>query len=214
MKYFLHSAFWKVRWTTMIELLAVLAIMGMGIAALLETIGWGIYFSKDTENNIKAINIAREGIEGITNIRDTNWMRFSSDRQNCWRTRDYNWLCINDSSFWGLLTTWTYTLFPRNGAWYLSGVVDPGYSVNWAGYSSVFKVWLDSTGFWTQTGVVTSQTCSSQTQTGCLTPFTREINITLVGTGTMKIKSIVRWQGKRSRNVTIESVLTNWKSNF
>ena len=44
----------------MIELMAVLAIMGMGIAGLLETIGSGIYFAKDTEDNIKAINLARE----------------------------------------------------------------------------------------------------------------------------------------------------------
>lgn len=47
----------------MIELMAVLAIMGMGIAAMLATIGSGIDYAKDTEDNIKAINLAREGIE-------------------------------------------------------------------------------------------------------------------------------------------------------
>jgi prepilin-type N-terminal cleavage/methylation domain-containing protein len=45
---------------TMIELMAVLAIMGLGIGALLQTIVSGIEFARDTENNIKAINIARE----------------------------------------------------------------------------------------------------------------------------------------------------------
>lgn len=47
----------------MVELMAVLAIMGMGIAAMLSTIGSGIDYAHDTENNIKAINLAREGIE-------------------------------------------------------------------------------------------------------------------------------------------------------
>jgi type II secretory pathway pseudopilin PulG len=47
----------------MIELMAVLAIMGLGIAALLQTLVGGLYYARDTENNIKAINLAREGIE-------------------------------------------------------------------------------------------------------------------------------------------------------
>jgi len=208
------QSLWKHRWATMIELMGVLAIMGLGIAALLDTIGWGIYFAKDTENNIKAINLAREWIEWMTNIRDTNWMRFSSDRWNCWKTKDYNGLCINDTSFAWIIGDWSYILYIRNGAWYLSGISTTPYTTNWTAYSKAFKVSLDDTGFWTQTGITTTTLCNSQTQTGCLSPFTREITVKLVGTGTINIQSIVRWQGKRMRNVTLETVLTNWKSNF
>lgn len=82
----------------MVELMAVLAIMGLGIAALLQTIVSGLYYAKDTENNIKAINIAREGIEGMINIRDTNWLRFSSDKANCWRVDAYVATCIGNTA--------------------------------------------------------------------------------------------------------------------
>ena len=48
---------------TMIELMAMLAILGLGISAMFAVVTSGIYFAKDTEDNIKAINLAREGIE-------------------------------------------------------------------------------------------------------------------------------------------------------
>ena len=201
--------------STMVELMAVLAIIGMWVAALLETIWSGMYFAKDVENNIKAINLAREGIEGMTNIRDTNWLRFSSDRRNCWRTKDYQWGCINSPTFSWLIGSGSYTIYPKNGAWYLSGITSPpSYTSNWASYANIFKVGLDSGGFWTQTGVVASPKCSSDVNVGCLTIFTREININVTGTGMMNVQSIVRWQGKRDRSVILETVLTNWKSNF
>lgn len=202
------------KWATLVEIMWMLAIVWLGIAALLQTIGSGIYFAKDTENNIKAINIAREGIEWVTNLRDTNWLRFSSDRINCWRVNSYDWWCINTPSFTNLIQSGSYILYSKNGAWYLSGTTAINYITNWAGYTSAFKVWIDDTGFWTQTGVVTSQTCSSQTQTGCLTIFNREIIINVTSTGSMNVQSIVRWKDRRDRNVTLDTILTNWKSNF
>ncbi len=200
--------------STMIELMAVLAIMGMGIAWLLETIWSGIYFAKDTENNIKAINLAREWIEWVINIRDTNWLRFSGDRVNCWRTKDYNGWCINDSSFVWLIASGSYTIFTRNGAWVLSGATQIDPTANWNGYANMYMVGLDSGGFFTQTGVTTTQWCSNQTQTGCLTVFAREISLTVIGTGTMNVKSIIRWQERRPMSVILDTTLTNWKSNF
>ena len=159
---FIHILLRRLQGSTMIELMAVLAIMGMGIAGLLETIGSGIYFAKDTENNIKAINLAREWIEGVINIRDTDWLRFSGDRVNCWRTKDYNWACINDPSFIWLINSGSYTLYTKNGAWLLSGATQINPVSNWSGYKSMYQVGLDSGGFFTQTGVLTLQTCSNQ----------------------------------------------------
>lgn len=205
----------KIQWATMVELLVVLAIMGMGVAGLLETIGSGIYFAKDTENNIKAINLAREWIEGVINIRDTNWLRFSGDRQNCWRTLDYNGGCINNPSFAWLINSGSYTLITRNGTWNLSGAIETLHQWgNWNTYKDRYKVWLDDRGFYTQTGINMSQACVGWTQTGCLTLFTREIRLVVVWTGTMNVQSIVRWYERRERSVILDTVLTNWKSNF
>ena len=47
----------------MLELIAMMAIMGLGIASMLGVIQSGTYFAKDTEDTIRAINLAREGIE-------------------------------------------------------------------------------------------------------------------------------------------------------
>ncbi len=210
-------------WATMIELIAVMAIMGLGIGALLQTLGWGIYYAKNTEDNIKAINIAREWIEWMINIRDTNWLRFSSDKTNCWKTKDYAVSCIGTPTFpdWTAITpwnisSWSYTLFPRNGVWFLSGVSSViDFSTNWAGYKDAFKIWFDSEWFYTQTGV-SSTPCSSYTQTGCLTIFAREIVVGVppTDTWTLNISSIVRWYDKRPQSVILNSTITNWKSNF
>ena len=203
---------------TMIELMAVLSIMGLGIAALLQTIGGWVYYARDTENNIKAINIAREGIEGMINIRDTNWLRFSSDKTNCWKVKDYQSSCIWNPALlpypadpW-IIWSWSYTIFIRNGVWILSGATS-GLPTISSGYKSLYKVWLDSGGFYTQTGVSTT-TCSNALQANCLTIFTREIQIGYTQTGVIQVLSTVNWLDRRPQNVTLGTTLTNWKSNF
>lgn len=35
-------------------------------------------------DRVIATNIAREGIEAVRNIRDTNWLKFSNNRRTCW----------------------------------------------------------------------------------------------------------------------------------
>jgi hypothetical protein len=201
--------------------MVVLAILGLGITALLETISWGIWYARDTENNIKAINIAREGIEGMTNIRDTNWLRFSSDKVNCWKVKDYSSACIGTAlpsytipSIPAHIWPQSYTIFTTNGIWFLSWATTI-LPTSWTTYKNQYQVGLDSEGFYSQTGV-SSVTCSSVLQSSCKTIFTREINIANVwtSTGAIVAKSIVRWYDKRPQSVILETTLTNWKSNF
>lgn len=198
--------------------MVVLAILGLGITALLQTIGWGIDYARDTENNIKAINIAREGIEAMTNIRDTNWLRFSSDKTNCWKVKDYQSTCIGYN--WPLWIIWvgSYTIYSSNGAWFLSGAstIDP--LTSWTSYRSAYQVWLDPLWFYTQTWVVSGVWCSSSVQKNCKTIFTREIKISIpppgTQTGILIVQSSTRWLDKRPQKVTLETTLTNWRSNF
>ncbi|NJP03859.1 hypothetical protein HC823_01100, partial [Candidatus Gracilibacteria bacterium] len=42
----------------------------------------------NVKNRIIALNIAREGIEAVRSIRDTNWLKYSGDRRN-------KWLCLD-----------------------------------------------------------------------------------------------------------------------
>jgi hypothetical protein len=54
--------------------------------------------SESTSHRIEAIQIAREGIEAVMNIRDTNALLFQADLENCWNVSGYNGNCIADVS--------------------------------------------------------------------------------------------------------------------
>ncbi len=201
------------KWATMIELMAMMAIVALWVWWMLWVIGSGVDFAKNTEDTIKAINLAREWIEWVISWRNTNWLRFSSDKTNCWRVLDYNSTCI-----WGTLTvvasTWSYILYAANWAWYLTGITTPAYTADWNSYRNGYKTWIDSTWFYTQTWTAPTTMCSSLGQTGCLTPFNREIIVGEINTWTLSITSIVRWQWKRNREVTLTTNITNWKAKF
>ncbi len=48
---------------SLIEIMAMIAVLGLAVTAMFSTVIGGIYFARDSENRIKAINLAREGIE-------------------------------------------------------------------------------------------------------------------------------------------------------
>jgi Tfp pilus assembly protein PilV len=48
---------------SLIEIMAMIAVLGLAVTAMFSTVIGGIYFAHDSENRIKAINLAREGIE-------------------------------------------------------------------------------------------------------------------------------------------------------
>ena len=197
--------------SSLIEIMAMMAVLWIAVAAMFSTVIGGIYFAKDSENKIKAINLAREGIEGITNLRNTNWLRFSSDQINCWRIEGYQSNCIWNNTFavnnsvWTGWTTTSYVLENKNGAWYLTG------TTSWSG------LWVDNNGFYYSSGITSWDIrCNFEITTNCRSPFTRVIRIFIPSwnTGSMSIKSTVDWFERRPQNVTVETTLTNWKSKF
>lgn len=59
-------------------------------------IGMSLRNMNSSKNRIIAINIAREEIEAMRNIRDTNWLKFSTLRRECWNNfpaQDYLATC-------------------------------------------------------------------------------------------------------------------------
>ena len=69
---------------TLIEVIAALTSLVLaGIAAmtLIISVMTSTAISKEY---LIAQNLAREGIEGVTNIRDTNWLLFPSEKTDCW----------------------------------------------------------------------------------------------------------------------------------
>ena len=69
---------------SILETIIALGILAIGITLASTIIGSSLRNINLSKNQIIAINIAREGIEAMRNIRDTNWLKFSNKRRICW----------------------------------------------------------------------------------------------------------------------------------
>jgi len=163
-------------------------------------------------NKIQAIQIAREWIEAFTNIRDTNWLMFSSDYKNCWSTLNYNTNCIwaTDKSH-NIEENVKYKIYRNSeNRWELwtDG------TITWTSYSDTdyrdyYKIWFDNNWLYTQSGTISE-----------LKPiFIREISINYLDWITdqqkLSVKSSVSWSDSSSNqlhNIELDSTLTNWKN--
>lgn len=187
---------------SIIEVVIVIVILTIWIVWTYEIINSGQKLATTTENRIKAVNIAREWIEAVTNIRDTNWIKFSSDYPKCWNVADYNNSCIWASS----VSTLTWGILYQNGAlWYLT-------------WSTNNKVYLDDKGMLYQTWTINipfdSKLCTNLFNKSCRTPFSRDIQIFFPNNETMKINSIVEWIDNSKQwkhTINLETTLKNWK---
>lgn len=74
--------------TILMEVVISLFIIGMGIAGASALISSAIHANSLNKNRIIALNLAREGIEAVRNMRDTNWMTWSSNIRQCWNFWD------------------------------------------------------------------------------------------------------------------------------
>ncbi len=60
---------------TLIETLVAAFILTMGISAALGLAQYSLHATSDIKQRIIAIGLAREGLEAVKNIRDTNWLQ-------------------------------------------------------------------------------------------------------------------------------------------
>ena len=85
---------------TLVEVIIVLVILSTGIITAVEVIRYGLNFMGKTRKKVIAINLAREWMEGMYNIRDTNFKRWAGVRDKCWLKanplEDDDWNCTND----------------------------------------------------------------------------------------------------------------------
>jgi hypothetical protein len=101
----------------------VLVVITTGVVGTYQLLHGGVKLASTTESRIQAINLAREGIEAIENIRNTNWIKFSSDLENCFAVADYSSTCVGDTvgAAPKLATGVPRILTNQDGMWYLSG---------------------------------------------------------------------------------------------
>ncbi len=81
----------KNRGESLVEVLVALGIIASVLVSSFALLNRGISANTSIKNKIIAINIAREGVEGVRNIRDTNWLKYSGNLRN-------KWLCLDEIS--------------------------------------------------------------------------------------------------------------------
>lgn len=69
---------------TLIEVIIALFVLVIGSGAATVLIVSALQANTFSKDSLVGLNLAVEGIEAIRNIRDTNWVKFSYDKENCW----------------------------------------------------------------------------------------------------------------------------------
>ena len=203
--------------TSIIEAIIMILIITIWIVGLFNIYNSSIKVANSTKNKIQAIEIAREWIEAMENIRNTNWQILWADKDNCWNTFNYNNNCIWNNSTTYDISPWMYKIYNQNWRWKLLKASSSLTTKNYKdpNYRNFFRVKLDSNWFYTQSW-----------WTNFKPIFTREINISYPedtnsdwtqnsNDEKMNIHSIVMWTdwfwSWSAHIVDLEWMLTNWK---
>jgi len=209
----------KYNWNSVIEVVVVIVIITIWLVGAYWILNSWSKLALTTENRIKAINIAREWIEGIQNIRDTNWIKFSSDYTNCWNVKDYDATCIWDISTTKQISSGSYTISQNWALWYVNKISDTPAIWSFSWIIKDYPIFLDDNWFSTQTWTYTKK-CNYNTSTWCVSIFSREILIDYPDTWAitdkkMRVTSKVKWIDWSKTwipyEISLDTVLTNWK---
>jgi type II secretory pathway pseudopilin PulG len=209
--------------TSIIEAMVVLLIIVTGITGVYSLLDSSSKLADATGKRIEAIQIARDGLEAFTTIRNTNWMRFAADYENCWNVENYNIQCVwasNSSHTFGLSSTEGYIIYKNSDDSFMLAKKDnSGWDYQDTDYRDNFAIQKDSAWLYTQSwgtlyGVNT-------------TPFyTREIQIDYLNAAgasqwsassnhpMMKVTAKVQWidSAKKTPQVLeVSTVLSNWE---
>lgn len=100
----------------LIEVTASIAIIAMGISAIISLVIMSIASSKENNNRMIAMNLSREGIEVARNKRDSNWLEIDSGVGGAawdnllYNNKDYTVIINFDESD----NTWEFQFQPDN----------------------------------------------------------------------------------------------------
>lgn len=194
--------------TSIVEAMIAMMIITLWVTGMYNIYSTSIKLSDSTANKIQAIQIAREGIEAVTNIRDTNWLLFSSDYENCWMVLNYNNTCIGDSgNSKDIAHNGSYLIYQWNdNRWYLSGATTWTYQAS-ADYKKNNRIYLDNNWFYTHSGTTEIKPL-----------FTRVLHFQYANNNSndpkVEVKSTVYWADSSSskpHKVELKTTLTNYK---
>jgi len=210
--FFYFSMKHSLKATSIIEAMIVLLIVVSWITGVYTILNSSQKLAISTWNRIEAIQIARDWLEAFTNIRDTNWILYSADYENCWNTYNYDATCIwssgtsTDTVLWASQGFWIYKNSNNQFElikhwWIMAWYSDSTYRTN-------FRVQKDSNWFYTQSWSVDFNPI-----------YTREIQISYPDgdsdTDRIEVTALVLWSDSSSsapQKVEMSTMLTNWKA--
>lgn len=220
--------------TSIVEAIIVLLIVVSGITWIYTLLTSSQKLAASTWNRIEAIQIARDGLEAFTNIRDTNWILYSADNENCWNTINYNNTCIWNSTDKTIRIRWAnvgatgnkrrYLIYKNTSQqWVLNEATNSPAWFNYknstvgSDYREVFRVGKDWNWFYSQWPWIVED----------FTPtYTRSISLDYIDTDAnwvdeitiddkIIVTTLVEWIDSSSsspQKVEMSTVLTNWKA--
>lgn len=195
--------------TSIAEAIIVLLIVVLWLTWVYNIFSQSVKLTDSVENKIQAIQIAREWLEAVTNIRDTNWLLFSSNTQSCWNTLNYNTSCLT----WTPVSIWNNVSYrvQRNGdnRWILTEWTNSWYSNTT--YRNFYRIYTDTNWLYTHWSWWNLKHI-----------YTREIRTSYVNpwdwsSNWLRVRSIVRWIDSSWRDawviheIILETILTNHK---
>jgi type II secretory pathway pseudopilin PulG len=78
----------KARGETIVEVLIATVLLVSVLASAFVALTRATQTNINVQNRVVAINLARESMESVRNIRDTNWLKYSGNRRE-------KWLCLD-----------------------------------------------------------------------------------------------------------------------
>ena len=120
------------RWFTLVEVLFVCSIFAIMVVWIILAINRSYVFMNNTRLQVRATNFAREWVEMMFNLRDTNWRKYS------WKKDEYR--LVRDVRWWSLLLEpWLYNLIESTNdedIYIAAGMISPSniddfYSDEW-----------------------------------------------------------------------------------
>ena len=74
----------KKHWFTLVEVVLACSIFAIVVVWIILAINRSFMFMNNTKLSVRAANSAREWVEMVYNIRDTNWRKYSGHRDKLW----------------------------------------------------------------------------------------------------------------------------------
>jgi len=129
-----QNAFLASRGETIAETVIALTVLAIGISLSSVLMANSLKNINTSKERVIATNIAREGIEAVRNVRDTNWLKFSGKRRDCWNHMPKQLAAddCNTSDPANLIEPGTYVVYmDEDFRWRLKEVVQPQNQKRW-----------------------------------------------------------------------------------